>query len=76
VPDSLIVVHPLPENVGQVILASDGYPDILPTLVASEAHLARLLTRDPWCVNELRGTKGVAEGQISYDDRAYLRLEP
>jgi hypothetical protein len=60
--------------VEDLVLASDGYPEILPTLAETEARLAELLAEDPSCVGVLRGTKGVMAGQISFDDRAYLRL--
>jgi hypothetical protein len=75
VPSELIVVHHVPESVSDLAIASDGYPLIAATLAESESVLAQLLQRDPWCVNELAGTKGVLKGQISYDDRAYLRLK-
>jgi hypothetical protein len=75
IPASLIVIHKIPENVTQLVIASDGYPRILPTLDASEEMLARLLTIDPMCIDELRGTKGIEPGNTSFDDRAYLRLE-
>jgi hypothetical protein len=72
VPPSLVVVREVPA--GELVIATDGYPVIEPGLAGSEAVLARLLERDPWCVAELRGTKGVLDGQVSFDDRAYLRL--
>jgi hypothetical protein len=75
IPASLITVHKLAENVTQLVIASDGYPRILPTLESSEEMLARLLIADPLCIDELRGTKGVGPGNKSFDDRAYLRLE-
>lgn len=56
----------------QVVISSDGYPRLFPTLAQSEAYLAGLLAKDPSCFYELRGTKGVLEGNVSYDDRAYL----
>jgi len=74
VPPSLIVVHDVPGEVGDLVLASDGYPEVHPTLAESEARLAELLAEDPHCVGALRGTKGVTAGQVSFDDRAYLRL--
>lgn len=74
VPPSMVVVHPLPPGVDELIIASDGYPEIHPTLARSEARLAELLAEDPHCVGALMGTKGRAAGQLSYDDRAYLRL--
>lgn len=72
VPRSMVVVRSVPP--GELVIASDGYPVIEETLAASEATLAGLLARDPQCVGELLGTKGVADGQVSFDDRAYLRL--
>jgi hypothetical protein len=69
-----VVVHPVPEEIDELVIASDGYPFIGETLAASESELARLLAIDPWCVAELAGTKGVRPGQVSFDDRAYLRV--
>ena len=74
VPPALIVVHDVPARVGELVLASDGYPEIRPTLAETEARLAELLAEDPHCVGALRGTKGVMAGQVSFDDRSYLRL--
>jgi hypothetical protein len=74
VPASSVVVHPVPEEIDELVIASDGYPFIGETLAAAESELARLLAIDPWCVAELAGTKGVRPGQVSFDDRAYLRL--
>jgi hypothetical protein len=71
---NLVVVHQVPEGVDTIVLASDGYPAILPTLQASEELLARLLREDPLCIGPLLGTKGVVPGNQSYDDRSYLRF--
>lgn len=74
IPAKLIIVQRIPHNVTELVIASDGYPRILPTLRESEELLSRLLASDPLCIDELRGTKGVAPGNLSFDDRAYLRL--
>jgi hypothetical protein len=74
VPPSLVVVHPVPDGVDELRIASDGYPVIGETLADSESILAGLLAKDPWCVAELAGTKAVRPGQVSFDDRAYLRV--
>ncbi|GAA3944156.1 hypothetical protein [Actinoplanes auranticolor] len=74
VPPSLVTVHDVPGHVDELVLASDGYPEIRPTLAETEARLAELLAEDPHCIGPLRGTKGVMAGQISFDDRSYLRL--
>jgi hypothetical protein len=74
VPATLVSVITVPDDVHEVVIASDGYPALLPTLTQAEDHLAELLARDPMCMGELAGTKAVAVGAVSFDDRAYLRL--
>ena len=59
----------------ELILASDGYPQLLATLAASEEELARELTIDPLRISLASpGTKGMVPGARSFDDRTYLRL--
>ena len=57
-----------------IILSSDGYPCLFPTLELTEKNLIKLLNKDPLCIEELLGTKGVLPQNESYDDRTYLRL--
>lgn len=59
----------------EVILATDGYPYIYETLDQSENELAQLLEKDPLCYNIHKSTKGIQGEQLSFDDRAYLRIE-
>ncbi|GAB3934819.1 hypothetical protein GCM10027614_08510 [Micromonospora vulcania] len=63
VPPSLVVVHPVPADVDELVIASDGYPVIGETLAESESKLALLLEKDPWCLAELAGTKGCCLGR-------------
>lgn len=58
----------------EVILASDGYPVLKGTLQESEDALKELLEKDPLCFRINPQTKGVVDGQISYDDRSYIRF--
>jgi hypothetical protein len=74
VPAALIGVVEVPRDAAEVVIASDGYPALLPSLDEAEENLARLLSLDPLCINELAGTKPAAENAVSFDDRAYLRL--
>ncbi|MBW3089975.1 hypothetical protein [Bifidobacterium miconisargentati] len=69
-PIRAIPVHPGDE----VVLASDGYPLLRPTLAESEAELRRLRHDDPALINEYRSTKGFTPGLDSFDDRTYLRF--
>lgn len=75
VPLELVNVIRVPKEVTELVLASDGYPEVCRTLAESEARLKTLVAEDPLCVGPLAGTKGVTDGNESYDDRAYLRLE-
>lgn len=70
----LVTIVPVPAHVSRIVLASDGYPAILPTLQASEELLAESLKKDPLCIGPLLGTKGVLPGNQSYDDRSYLGI--
>jgi glycerophosphoryl diester phosphodiesterase len=58
----------------EVVLASDGYPFLEPTLEASEARLAQQRRDDPLNIGTFKATKAFAEGNNSFDDRAYIRF--
>jgi hypothetical protein len=64
----------LPRGTQEVVLASDGYPEVSATLAEAEAKLAGRLASDPLMVEQPPATKGVAPGAASYDDRAYVRI--
>lgn len=57
-----------------VVLASDGYPTLCPTLAESEAALARQIERDPQNIGDFIATKGIVGDNCSFDDRAYIRI--
>ncbi len=58
----------------EVVLASDGYPFLKPTLAESEEALARQLANDPQNIASFIATKGIVEGNKSFDDRTYIRF--
>lgn len=58
----------------ELVLASDGYPILKGTLNESERELKRLILEDPLCYKENCSTKGVAKGNISFDDRTYVKI--
>ena len=58
----------------QIVLASDGYPFLEPTLAASEAALAEQIANDPQNIHSFIATKGIVEGNKSFDDRTYIRF--
>lgn len=60
----------------EIVLASDGYPFLKPTLAASEAALAEQIANDPQNIHSFIATKGIVEGNKSFDDRTYIRFSP
>ena len=74
VPDSFIQVFDIPAGVTELVLTSDGYPQVFDTLAETEDHLAGLMQRDPMCISEFQTSKGLMPGLCSFDDRTYLRL--
>lgn len=62
------------EHAREIVLASDGYPFLYPTLSASEEALSVQLTSDPQNIKTFIATKGLVEGNKSFDDRAYVRF--
>lgn len=58
----------------EIVLASDGYPFLKNTLAESEQALKDLLTNDPLCIEKFFATKGVMKGNVSFDDRTYIRF--
>ncbi|MBA2393071.1 MAG: hypothetical protein H0V70_10040 [Ktedonobacteraceae bacterium] len=74
VSDEGIYVQSLPTDIQTIVLASDGYPYLKETLEASEACLQEVLDDDPLLFQKHKATKGVSKGNISFDDRAYIKL--
>lgn len=68
-----VIIYKVNNN-DEIILASDGYPIIENTLEKSENYLKRVLEEDPLCMNLYRSMKGLMPGNVSYDDRAYIRF--
>ncbi|MBR1688441.1 MAG: hypothetical protein IJ710_07910 [Prevotella sp.] len=59
----------------EIVLASDGYPRLCPTLAESEAYIDHLRLSDPLCYQEFLATKGFYTGNSSFDDRSYIRFQ-
>lgn len=68
-----VIVHPLSAG-DRAVLASDGYAVLYDTLEQTEKQLLLSLKKDPACENLLRSTKGLVEGNLSFDDRTYVRF--
>ncbi len=70
-----VQVVAVPGDAAELVLSSDGYPAIYPTLDETERALARLLEEDPLCYRVFKSTKGKYQGLDSYDDRCFLHLD-
>ena len=64
----------IPSSSSEIVLASDGYPFLKPSLAASEAALAEQIANDPQNIHSFIATKGIVEGNKSFDDRTYIRF--
>lgn len=62
-------------NTEYVVLASDGYPELYPTLTQSEDALQRLLRTDPLCFRQNKQVRAFPKGAASFDDRSYVRIK-
>lgn len=72
--DSASASDTIPSSSFEIVLASDGYPFLKPTLAASEAALAEQIANDPQNIHSFIATKGIVEGNKSFDDRTYIRF--
>lgn len=72
--DSASASDTIPSSSSEIVLASDGYPFLKPTLAASEAALAEQIANDPQNIRFFIATKGIVEGNKSFDDRTYIRF--
>ena len=73
-PPHMCVLAEIPADAEEVILASDGYPEVATTLAETERLLATDLASDPLRIGTHAATKAVMNGATSFDDRAYLRV--
>ena len=71
--NNVLINDVLPNSI--IILASDGYPILKDTLVESEERLSFLLKKDPLCMDIYKSTKGLKVGNVSFDDRAYIKFK-
>ncbi len=72
--DSISASGTISVSSSEIVLASDGYPFLEPTLAASEAALAEQIANDPQNIHSFIATKGIVEGNKSFDDRTYIRF--
>ena len=74
IPEARVPVITLDFRPWEIVLASDGYPFLCPTLAESEARLDEQRRNDPLNIGEFKATKGFTPGFNSFDDRSYIRF--
>ena len=74
VPGDGLRVISLPVDTETIVLASDGYPYLRDSLQASEEALQEILRDDPLLFRKYKSTKGLQKKNVSFDDRAYVRV--
>lgn len=73
IPPKMIETYKV-ETGDTIILASDGYPFLCNTLEESELLLQKELKENPLCYKSYKSTKGLQKGNVSFDDRAYIKF--
>ena len=74
IPQQYVRVITLDFQPWEIVLASDGYPFLLPTLADSEQRLERQRLEDPLNIGTFKATKAFLPGNNSFDDRSYIRF--
>lgn len=74
IPENRVPIITLDFQPWEVVLATDGYPTLCPTLAESEERLEQQRRDDPLNIGSFKATKGFTTGNNSFDDRAYIRF--
>lgn len=74
-PDEYIHIYNIKETSKTLILATDGYHHLCPTLGLSEDQLKDSLKQDPLCISRNLQTKGIRSGCTSFDDRTFIKID-
>lgn len=64
----------VPKEIQTIVLASNGYPFLIDTLPDTEKLLKIILDLDPLCFREYKSAKGLKKGNLSFDDRTYIKF--
>lgn len=72
---SAVEVINVPAETEELILASDGYPLLTSTFEETEECLRKILQDDPLCFRQYKSSKGLIQGNRSFDDRLYLKIQ-
>ena len=74
IPENRVPVITLDFRPWDVVLATDGYPFLCPTLQESEDKLRQQRETDPLNIGTFKATKAFTPSNNSFDDRTYIRF--
>ena len=74
IPETRVPIITLDFRPWEIVLASDGYPFLCPTLQESEERLEEQKRSDPLNIGRFKATKGFTPRNNSFDDRTYVRF--
>ncbi len=74
IPQQHVPVITLDFQSWEIVLATDGYPFLCPTLQESEDKLRQQRETDPLNIGTFKATKAFTPGNNSFDDRTYIRF--
>lgn len=72
IPTNDVKTIKVPNDAKTIVLASDGYPAIFPSLAESEKYLQHIKDVDPLCYKINPSTKGFQKELNSFDDRSFI----
>lgn len=75
IPEHKVPIITLGFQSHELVLASDGYPFLRPTLAESEQLLMKQKSEDPMNIGTFKATKGFFPDNHSFDDRTYIRFQ-
>lgn len=75
IPENRILIVTLDFQPCEIVLATDGYPFLCPTLQESEQRLKQQRETDPLNIGCFKATKAFTPGNNSFDDRTYIRFK-
>ncbi len=74
IPEEHVRVMTLDFQPHSIVLATDGYPVLLPTIAQCEAWLEQQRQTDPLNITSFKATKAFASGHNSFDDRTFASI--
>lgn len=74
IPEELIMTVDLEDGDQEIVLASDGYSKLFPSLEETEAYLHQTLAEDPLGIHKHPLTRAHNPDHHSFDDRSYIRF--